>query len=136
MGLSAAKTKCAAVSKVVPLGAAVMVVRGGVASTIQVQAGGLGSRLPARSTARTSMVYEPSASPAMASGVGQAANGAGGRRHSKVAPALVAVKVSVAAREFVSAGGPAMEVPGGRVSTVKPSAPAGPTLPAASVAVA
>src|SRR5205085_1494571 len=66
-------------------GPSVMLVVGGVVSTVQVRGAGVGSALPAWSIARTWTVWLPSArGPARGSGLVQAANAASSSWHSNV----------------------------------------------------
>ena len=62
------KSNVAVVEFVATGGALTMVVSGGVASTVHVRDAGVGSTLPAASTARTNSVCEPSARPAKVTG--------------------------------------------------------------------
>ena len=59
----AAKLKLALLLVLMAGGAAVMVVSGGVVSTVQVKLAGVGSALPAASVARTWKLWLPSAKP-------------------------------------------------------------------------
>ncbi len=123
-------------SLVVPLGPAVIVVSGGVVSTLNARLAGVGSVLPAVSVARTSNVCAPSASAAVVNGVVQAANAPASTRHWKVDPASVAVKENVGVLSLVVPVGPAViVVSGGVVSTLNARlAGVGSVLPAVSVA--
>src|SRR5882672_641431 len=113
-----------------------MLVCGAVVSTVQVQAAGIGSQLPAASTARTSIVYWPSARPAIDRAAAQGAKATGRMRHSNVAPASPEANANDAERDATSACGPVIDVSGASVSTVNVAAAGAPVLPAASVASA
>ena len=100
-----------------------IVVSGGVvSSTRQARSAGVGSALPAASTARTARVWSPSATSVSSYGVVQAANGPPSSEHSKpssAAPVMLSVpaNANVAPVAAVSAGGPpVISVCGGVVS--------------------
>ena len=76
------KANVAWVPATVPLGPEVIVVSGAAVSTVHAREAGVGSVLPARSTARTSKVWLPSPSPDTVAGDVQAAKAAPSRRHS------------------------------------------------------
>ena len=107
-------------SPVVPLGPAVIVVSGAVGSdvsTVKDRLAGVGSVRPTPSVARTSKTCAPSDSAPVVNGELQDANAAASTRHSKVAPASVAVKENVGVLSLVVPLGPAvMVVSGGVVS--------------------
>src|SRR5437899_10420441 len=77
-------------------GLVVMVVSGAVVSMVQVKLAGVASMFPAGSIARTWKVWLPAASALYLFGLVHAANAPPSSLHSKVLPALVAVKLKVA----------------------------------------
>ena len=123
-------------SVVVAVGPAVIVVSGGVVSTVNDRLAGVGSVLPAASVARTSKVCAPSASTAVVNGVLHEPQAPPSTRHSNVEPVSVAVNENVGVLSVVVPVGPAViVVSGGVVSTVNDRlAGVGSVLPAASVA--
>jgi len=102
-------------------GVPVMVVLGGVVSTVQFLAFAADlSMFPAASIARTWNVCMPSFKGAEVQGLVQGANAPPSRLHSKVLPGSVEVKEKVATGLFVSFGGPdVMVVLGAFVSIVQ-----------------
>ena len=78
-----------------PLGALVIVVCGGVASTVKDALAGVGSTSPAALTARTSNVCAPSASAVYCCGLAQDTHGAPSRAHWKVSSASLPWKANV-----------------------------------------
>ncbi len=100
------------------------------------RAAGVGSALPAASTARASNVCAPSASWGIAVGDWQGLNGPPSTRHSKVAPSSSVPRPNDGARSLVVGGGPErIVVSGASVSTVKVRvAGVGSALPAGSIA--
>ena len=119
-----------------PDGPLTIVVSGGVVSTVQAYVAGVGSTLPAASTARTASVWLPWPSPVYVTGSVHATNGPPSRLHSYVTGLSFEEKSNVAVVEFVAAGGPlTIVVSGGVPSTVHVrDAGVGSTLPAASTA--
>src|SRR5437660_10806295 len=97
-----------------------MGVSGGVASIVQEYDAGLGSMLPAMSTARTWNVCAPSATPEYVFGLGQEANAPPSRLHSKVEPGSVAESPKLGFGSFDSEDGfDVIDVFGGTVSIVQ-----------------
>src|SRR5438128_7044753 len=82
---------------------------------VHVKLAGVASTLPAGSVARTWKVWLPSASALWLCGLVQAANAAPSSLHSKVLPALVAVKLKLALVLLVRTGGLAVIVVSGAV---------------------
>ena len=78
---------------------------GAVRSTVQVCAAGVGSRLPAASSARTSKVCAPSVRPVYGCGLEQSAKAPPSSRHSKPGPASEARNEKLAFAEFDATGG-------------------------------
>ena len=97
-------------SGVGPDGPEVMVVLGRVVSTVKVRFAGVASTLPARSVARTSKVWTPSASVPVVRGEAQALNAALSTRHSKVEPASEVVNAKVGVGSGVGFDGPELMV--------------------------
>jgi hypothetical protein len=127
------KENVAPVAVVVAGGFAVIVVLGGVASIVQLWELGVGSTLPEGSTARAWNVCAPSATDGYVFGLGQAANGAPSRLHSKVEPGSVPESPKLGLEELESAGGlDVIEVFGGAVSIDQLYVVAVPGLPARS----
>ncbi len=91
---------------------------GSGSTTVQPRCAGEGSRLPAASTARTSNVWAPAASPVRTLGDSQAANAAPPRRHSNAAGASVEVNWNVAVVDSTEPVGPAVMVVFGGVVSV------------------
>ena len=111
------KPKVGVVSVVRPLGPESIVVFGGVVSTVKLRLAGVGSGLPAASTARTSKVWAPSASAAVVwvPEPEQAAKASPSTRHSKLAPASSEEKLKVGVLSVVRPPGPeSIVVFGGR----------------------
>ena len=95
-----------------------IVVSGGVVSTVNARLAGDASVFPAASVARTSKVCAPSASTADVNGVAHEANTPESTRHSNVEPDSVAVNENVGVLSLVAPDGPAViVVSGGVVST-------------------
>ncbi len=114
-----AKPKLAEVSVIVPVGPEETEPSGGRESTVKVRVAGVGSALPAWSTARTSKVCSPSASGAVVWGDSQLANSSASTRHSKPAPdSLEKVKAGVGSAVGLG-GSEVIAVLGGRLFTVK-----------------
>ena len=111
-------------------------VSGAVRSTVQAWVAGVGSRLPAASSARTSKVCGASVRPTYDFGLEQSAKAPPSSRHSKPGPASEAVNEKLAPVELDAAGGEdVIVVFAGVVSTVKMNeAGVASTLPATSVA--
>ena len=109
---------------------------GAVRSTVQVCTAGVGSRLPAASSARTSKVCAPSVRPVYGCGLEQSAKAPPSSRHSKPGPASEARNEKLAFAEFDATGGAEVTVVfAGVVSTVKRNeAGVASTLPATSIA--
>ncbi len=109
---------------------------GAVRSTVQAWVAGVGSRLPAASSARTSKVCGASVRPTYDFGLEQSAKAPPSSRHSKPGPASEAVNEKLAPVELDAAGGEdVIVVFAGVVSTVKMNeAGVASTLPATSVA--
>ena len=84
---SEANENVGVLSLVVPLGPAVIVVSGGVVSTVNERVAGEASTLPEASFARTANVCAPSGNYVVVSGDVQAAKAAVSMRHSNIAPA-------------------------------------------------
>ena len=119
--LSPVKVNDAEVEATVPLVPPVMVVSGGVVSTVKVRDAGVWSVLPEASLARTEKVCEPSPSPVRSFGEAQAPQAPASSLHSNVAPSsgLVKLKLVEAVVIVPPAGGPTViEVSGAPVSTV------------------
>ncbi len=91
-------------SSVVPVGPEVIVVSGAIVSTVNVRAAGVGSTLPAASSARTSSVCRPSARAEATCGDEQAANVPPSRRHWKLAPVSLPWNVNAGEASPVGAG--------------------------------
>jgi hypothetical protein len=114
------KLKLAAVEFVGFEGFAVIVVSGGVRSTVHVKTAGVGSVFPAGSVARTWNVWLPSTRLEYALGLVQAPNPPPSSWHWKELPASVDVKLKLAEVAFVGFEGFAvMEVSGAPVSTTQ-----------------
>ena len=116
-------------------GPEVMVVSGGVVSTVHEYVAGVGSVLPAASRARTWKVWLPSARPVYAAGLVQPVKAVPSMEHWKDAPASE-LKSNVALESVDGLSGiEAMVVSGGVVSTVQEYvAGLGSVLPAVSLA--
>jgi hypothetical protein len=115
------KVKVGVGSLVVPLGPPVIVVSGGVVSTVKLCEAGVGSVLPAGSVALTSKVWEPSVRALdevwVLPGPEHAPNAPESKRHSKLDPASDEVKAKVGVVSLVGPEGPeSTEVSGGVVS--------------------
>ncbi len=109
---------------------------GAVWSTVHACVAGVGSRLPAASSARTANVCAASERPVYDFGLEQSANAPPSMLHSKPGPASDAVNEKVALVELDAAGGEEVIVVfAGVVSTVNVNeAGVASTLPATSVA--
>ena len=99
------KENVGVLSLVGPEGPAVIVVSGGVVSTVNDRLAGDASVLPAASVARTSNVCAPSARAAVVNADQQDANAAASTRHWKVEPASVEVKENVGVLSLVGPDG-------------------------------
>ena len=120
--LGTAFTTGAALLALAALGAGKMVTfgrLGGVRSLFQVYTAGVGSTLPAPSTARTLNFCRREPNTSTRSGEVQVANGALLNEHWKVEPASVAVNVNAGSRLPTMLPGFASTVSGGVVSTVQ-----------------
>ena len=94
-------------------------------STVKPALAGLGSVLPLPSFARTSNVWEPSASAVVVNGEEQLEKAAASTRHSKVDPPSLEVNEKVGVESFVGLlGAEVIVVCGGVVSTLPPAAKA------------
>src|SRR4051812_48206321 len=93
-----------------PDGPEVIVVIGATVSTVKDRDAGDGSTLPAVSVARTSNVWAPSVSTAVASGELQATNAALSTRHSNVEPCWSAMNVNVGVASVPNPNGPSVMV--------------------------
>ena len=135
-GSLALNSNVAEVESVVPDGPAVIVVSGGVLSTVHECSAGLGSGLPDPSIARTRNVWAPLPSPEYAVGEEQAANDAPSTLHSNVAGSLAMnSKCAHVSRVVPDGWAEVIVVSGGVVSTVQVrSAGVGSVLPVVSVA--
>src|SRR5262249_13222657 len=101
----------------VPLGAASIVVSGGVVSTVHERVAGVGSLLPAASVAVTVKGCAPAARPVSCLGDVHDVGAALSSWHVNVDPVSVEVKLNDAVDAFVSPVGPAViDVSGGVVS--------------------
>ena len=109
---------------------------GAVRSIVQACVAGVGSRLPAASSARTSNMCAASVRPAYDAGLEQSAKAPPSRRHSNPGPASEAVNEKLALVELAAAGGEdVIDVSAAVVSIVKMNeAGLASTLPATSVA--
>src|SRR5438128_10472786 len=103
---------------------------------VHVKLAGVASTLPAGSVARTWKVWRPSASALLLCGLVQAAKAAPSSLHSKVLPALVAVKLKLALVLFVTRRSSDLIVVSGAVVSMVQVKLAGDasTLPAVSIA--
>jgi hypothetical protein len=122
-----------------PLGPDVIVVSGGVVSTVKALVAGVASVFPAASVARTESVYEPSRRDAGVYGEEHVENVTPSRAHANVEPASLDENVKVGVESAVApVGPPVIAVSGGVVSpgcTVHEwVAGLGSTFPAVSVA--
>ncbi len=106
-GSGAAKPNAASRSRTSPEGPLATTGAGGTRSTVQRNSAGLGSALPAASSARTRSTWSPSVRPDNVVGDVQGAHEPASSRHSKRAPASGLENDSVAVVAFVMAGGPA-----------------------------
>ena len=114
-GSSEVRTNVAEVISVASSGPAVMVASGGP-STVQGWLAGVGSVLPAASTARTSRTWSPSVTALSAYGLEQVAHEPSSRRHSKPAPRSADENVNAAVVAVVTAAGPLSIAVSGAVS--------------------
>src|SRR5438552_599494 len=112
-----------------------MVVSGGVVSTVHAFPAGAWSTFPARSTARTEKVCDPSARPLYAAGGEQPVKAAPSNEHSKIASSL-ATKLKTEEPAFVSEGGPESSKVSGAVLSIAIEAESVASFPAVSTAVA
>jgi hypothetical protein len=111
------KPKLALVLVVDVGGAAVMVVFGGVVSTVHVWLAAVASVLPAGSVARTEKECDPSPRTAYSAGGVQGAKARPSRAHSKLEPSSLELKSKLALALLLRAGGPvSMLVAGATVS--------------------